>query len=262
MKKILFFLLALLMVLSMAACDFTAAPVETEPPTEAPTELPTEDPGPTFEDTRVLTYYFKETIPYQYYTRYGEMEIIENNNVHLKVYDQPCYNGDAVRQLAPGDLILLGNREITVESIRTEDTYQGVTYVINDSQTKDSLWLYPFSFYNVETKQMEMDYIPRNWLYWGHYVMVEEYDLKLAGRMTFHNFMTQEEDMSPEAFLADWNANSDSYCLHNTMLDMVDGSLEGIYILTGIDGQTDTTMMTDGLQPIDPERLQFLLTGE
>ena len=93
-------------------------------------------------------------------------------------------------------------------------------------------------------------------------MLVEEYDLKLAGRMTFHNFITQEEDMSLEAFLADWNANSDSYCLHNTMLDMVDGSLEGIYILTGIDDQTDKTMITDGLEPIDPERLQFLLTGE
>ena len=92
MKKILFFLLALLMVMGMTACDLPVEPAATEPSTE--------DPGPTFEETRVLTYYFKETIPYQYYTRYGEMEVIENNNVHLKVYDQPCYNGDTVRQLA------------------------------------------------------------------------------------------------------------------------------------------------------------------
>ena len=260
MKRIAFFLLAVLMLMSMAACDFEPQPVETEPPTEETTE-----PEPTesvFEQTRVLTYYFQEPIPYQYYTRYGEMEIIEGNEVHLKIYDLPCYNGDAVRQLAPGDLIILGDREITVESVRTEDTHQGVTYVINDSKTKDSLWLYPFSFYNAETKQMEMDYVPRNWMYWGHYVLVEEYDLKLASRMTFHNFMTNEEDMSVDAFLASWEEHSDLHYLHNTMLDLVDGRLEGIYILSVIDEQTDTTMITDGLNPIDPERLQTLLEGE
>lgn len=260
MKRIAFFLLAVLMLLSMAACDLAPQPMETEPPTQAPTE-----PEPTesdFERTRVLTYYFQEPIPYQYYTRYGEMEIIEDNSVHLRIYDTPCYNGDAVRQLAPGDLIILGDREITVESVRTEDTYQGVTYVINDSKTKDSLWLYPFSFYNVETKQMEMDYIPRNWMYWGYYVLVEERDLKLAGRMTFHNYITNEKDMSVDAFLASWEATSDLHCLHNTMLDMVDGSLEGIYILSNIDEQVNKTMITDGLNPIDPTRLQELMEGK
>ena len=40
-----------------------------------------------------------------------------------------------------------------------------------------------------------------------------EYDLKLAGRMTFHNFITQEEDMSLEAFLAD------SYALLNKIIE-------------------------------------------
>ena len=266
MNRILAFILAMLVVVSLTACS---AVESLRNPSEAPvpetTLAPTEPKGetlPSFEECRVLTYYFQEPIPHNYYQRYGEIQSMEGNKLHLRIYDLPCYSGEAVRNLMPGDLLLLGEREVLVETVEINDVYEEGTYVINGGEGRDGVWLRPFTFYNVETKQTEIDYTPANAYAWKHYVLVEERDVRLFDRMNLFNFMASAEDMPWEDFVKSLEEYSDKLYLHAVMLDMVDDQLEGISLLSNIDNQTDLTMIPPGNNPISPERLHFLMTGE
>lgn len=279
MKRIFFFILALLMLAGCGAkvqpVETTAVPMTTETilETQAPTEpAPAEPPEPTlpsFEECRVLSYYFQEPIPYQYYQRWGEIEIIKENLVHIRVYDIPYYKGDAVRQLAPGDILVLGNREITVEQVQTNNEYEdgSPAYVINGGEGRDGVWLRPKSVYDTELKKVVTDYYPKNAAAWYHYVLVDEIDQRLTERMSLLNSRVSNEDMPSAAFMESLSEEILSYAPHGIMLDMSDsdsvkGKLEGVFIMNGIDAQTDITMMPPGLEPVSPERLHFLMTGE
>ena len=276
MKRIVIFCLVMLMFVSFAGCaaleqttgiiestEATTAP-ETSTKQEVTTEPePTEETLPSFEECRVLTYYFQETIPYSYYGRYGKIQILEGTKVHLWIYDTPCYRGDDVRNLVPGDLLILGDREILIETVEIDNAnFNEETFVINGGEGVDGVWLRPFTFYNVETKQTEIDYSPCNSNGWSHFVLTEERDVGLSNKMYLINTMTVPEDMDAEDFVKDLEAYSDTLYLHNTYLDMVDGKLEGIHLLSGIDNQTYLPMIPDGYDPIDPDRLHFLMTGE
>jgi hypothetical protein len=274
MKKTVLFVLALLMLAGCGAkeqpVETTAIPMTTEAilATQAPTEpMPAEPPEPTlpsFEECRVLSYYFTDPIPYQYYTRWGEIEVIEKTKVHVRVYDSPKYKGDAVRQLAPGDILILGNREITVEKVETDDTYGEISpaYVINGGEGRDGVVLRPVSVYDTEIKKTVIDYYPKNSMLWPHLVLVDEFDKKLSNTMYLYNHRVSNDEMNPETFIASLDGNTVSHAPHGLMLDMVDGKLECIYIQNGIDSQTDLSMIPPGLEPISPERLHFLMTGE
>lgn len=279
MKRIILFVLALLILAGCGAkeqpVETMAAPVtaETTRTTQAPTEPePTEPPEPTlpsFEECRALSYYFTESILYHYYQRWGEIEIIKENLVHIRVYDIPYYKGDAVRQLAPGDILVLGDREITVEQVETDDTYGEISsaYVINGGQGRDGVWLRPVSVYDTEQKKMVIDYYPKNSSAWNHYVLVDEIEQRLTNRMDLFNHYVSQKDMETAAFMESLNEEILSHGPHGIVLDMSDsdtvrGKLEGVYIMNGIDSQTDLSMIPPGLEPISPERLRFLMTGE
>ena len=266
MNRIFAFILAMLVMVSLTACGAVESLLNpTEVPALKATEAPTEpecETLPTFEESRVLTYYFQEPIPYQYYQRNGEIQLLEGNKIHLRIYDLPRYPGDAVRNLMPGDLLLLGEREILVETVEISNIYEDDTYVINGGEGRDGIWLHPFAFYNVETKLMEVDYTPANSYAWKHYVLTEERYVQLTNSMNLINTMASAEDLSPEDFVKALEEHSDKLYLQNVMLDMVDSKLEGIFLLSGIDSHTDLTMIPPGNNPISPERLHFLLTGE
>lgn len=274
MKRTVLFIMALLM---LAGCgdkeqpvETTAVPVTTEATlaAQAPTEpAPTEPPEPTlpsFEECRVLSYYFTEPIPYQYYTRWGEIEVIEKTKVHVRVYDSPKYKGDAVRQLTPGDILILGNREITVETVETDEIYGDIApaYVINGGEGRDGVVLRPVSVYDTEIRKTVIDYYPKNPAQGYHLVLVDEFDKKLSNTMYLYNHNVSNDEMNPETFIASLDGNTVPYAPNGLVLDMVDGKLEGIYIQNGIDSQTDTSMIPPGLEPVSPDRLHFLMTGE
>ena len=278
MKRIILFSLALLILTGCGAkeqpVETTAVPVTTEvtQATQIPTEPdptgPSEPTLPTFEECRVLSYYFQEPIPYQYYQRWGEIEIIKENLVHIRVYDIPYYKGDSVQQLAPGDILVLGNREIVVERVETNNTYdeRSTAYVINGGEGRDGVWLWPKSIYDTELKKMVTDYYPKNAMAWNHYVLVDEIDQRLTERMNLLNSHVSHKDIESAAFMESLSEEILSYAPHGIVLDMSDsdavqGRLEGVFIMNGIDSQTDKTMIPPGLEPVSPERLHFLMTG-
>lgn len=274
MKRIILFVLALLILAGCGAkeqpVETMAVPVtaETTRTTQAPTEPePTEPPEPTlpsFEECRVLSYYFTDPVPHQYYQRWGVIEVIEKTKIHVRVYDSPKYKGDAVRQLAPGDILILGNREITIEQVETDDSYGEIdsAYVINGGEGRDGVVLRPVSVYDTELKKTVVDYYPKNTALWSHYVLVDEFDKQLSNRMYLYNHCVSNDEMTPETFIASLDGNTMSHAPNGLILDMVDGNLEGIIIQDGIDSQTDLSMIPPGLEPISPERLRFLMTGE
>ena len=270
MKQVLIICLAMLLLMSVTGCAALEQALEYTEPTEAVTEPevttepePTEETLPPFEECRVLSYYFQEPIPHYYYQRLGEIEVLERTNIHVRIYDLPCYRGDDVRNLAPGDLLILGDREIRIETIESNyDYFEEDSYIINGGEGVDGVWLRPFTCYNTETKRTEIDYTPCNSMGWSHHILTDEMDVRLNNNMYLHNAMAETFEMTPEAFVQDLAAYSDKLYLYNIILDMVDGKLEGVIISGSIDSQTDLSMIPKGLKPIDPDRLNSLMTGE
>ena len=254
MKQVLIICLAMLLLMSFAGC---AAPAYDEP-TEATTEPETtEETLSPFEEYRVLAYYLNNN------PRYGVAEVLEGTQIHLWVYDLPCYRGDDVRNLAPGDLLILGNREILIETIEIDkDLFSEETFVINGGEGVDGIWLRPFTFYNLETKRTEIDYTPCNSASWDHLILTEEMDVELTRTMGLKNPMRGDENMIPEDFVEDLKDYPYRTYPYNAMFDMANGELNGIYLLSRIASQTNLSMIPKGLKPIDPDRLNSLMTGE
>lgn len=168
MKKIIALMLALVMVMSMAACGNTAEP--TTPPTDAPaTETPVETPVETPDSTDapvvddeteapteevVTDEVVKEVIdengvlkaylaPIDYNEGgcYGTIESIDDTNVTLNLMTNYMFDADAVLQLAEGNTLKMGDTEVVIETItisysEPENTEGMITVVINaDTET-------------------------------------------------------------------------------------------------------------------------------
>ena len=293
MKRVLIFCLVILMLISFTGCAALEQAMEIMEPTESTTHVdvttepeatiesePIGETLPSFEECRVLSYYLSETPIHSPLIRYTDIEPVEDSTIHLRLYDYIYYDGDAVRQLVPGDLLILGDREITVKSVVTESAasagmYTEDFYIINEGQGKNCVRMYPMNRYDVQTGQMKLDYRATNSTGQYYCVLREELDTTVPPLLEFiddgPNAVPIEEGYGKgrDAFLEDLKKNPQRYRIDNCealiilnddrqiMLDRIAvGFTEGL--LHG----NEQIFIRERLNPIDPDRLHFLMTGE
>lgn len=294
MKRILVFFLAMLILMSFTGCAMleqivadvmsqttTEQEVTTEPEVEATTEPePTEKTLPSFEECRVLSYYLSESPYNNSLPRFTDIEPVEDRTIHLRLYDYIYYNGEAVRQLAPGDLLILGDREITVKSVVTESAasagfYTEDFYIINAGQGQNCVRMFPMNRYDVQTGQMKLDYMATNSTGQYYCVLREELDTIVPPLLEFDdrgpNAVPVEEGYGKgrDAFLEDLKKNPQRYRIDNSeALVYVSGDkygeLESITVgfTEGLLHDNEQMVLRERLNPVDPNRLLFLMTGE